>query len=175
MRWLFVLLFGILAVSLTAQSKVVEKFIKKHPELQDYYVYQSTLRAINQEGDPDFNRLIKNIRKINVYIAEGNSSVTRDSYTKMIRDLERDDFESLIIAKYEGTSIDLMSQGEGKTAYYVLVAMDNDNFGLMEMDGTLDLRYLNTLNNIDFGMLTEQVLGNRSGDKDEEVIEEEDR
>ena len=141
-----------------AQIKAVETFIENHPNLDEYYVYQSTLRMINQEGDPDFNRLIKDIRKINIYISEGSTDVTEESYRSMLDDLFREGFEVLIDAKYEATLINMMSKDAGSRSYYVLAVRDTDNFGLMEMDGSLDLRYLKALENMDFSKLQKIVM-----------------
>jgi len=141
-----------------AQIRAVEKFIEDYPNLKEYYVYQSTLRMINQEGDQDFNRLIKDIRKINIYISEGSTEITRQSYQGMLDDLAKEGFEILINAKYESTQIYLMSKESGKSSYYVLAIRDEDNFGLMEMDGSLDLRYLNALEHINFSKLQNIVM-----------------
>lgn len=141
-----------------AQIKAVEKFIENHPNLDEYYVYQSTLRMVNQEANEDFNRLIKDIKKINIYISEGSTDVTEESYKEMLSDLSKDGFEVLINAKYNSSLINMMSKDNGKNSYYVLAVRDADNFGLMEMDGSLDLRYLNALDNINFEKLQSIVM-----------------
>ena len=159
MKWImsFALLFAV-AIAGQAQIKSVEKFIKDHPNLDEYYVYQSTLRMVNQDGDEDFNRLIKDIKKINIYISEGSTDVTEESYQDMLSDLAKEGFEVLINAKYDASLINLMSKDEGKRSYYVLAVRDADNFGLMEMDGSLDLRYLNALEKINFAKLQDIVM-----------------
>ncbi|MDX1409870.1 MAG: DUF4252 domain-containing protein [Saprospiraceae bacterium] len=159
MKWIMSLaLMTALTVAGQAQIKAVEAFIEDHPNLDEYYVYQSTLRMINQEGDPDFNRLIKDIRKINIYISEGSTDVTEESYREMLTDLANEGFEVLINAKYEATLINMMSKDAGNRSYYVLAVRDTDNFGLMEMDGSLDLRYLKALEKMDFGKLQKLVM-----------------
>lgn len=159
MKWILSLaLVACIGIAGQAQIKAVEKFIKEHPNLDEYFVYQSTLRMVNQEGDADFNRLIKNIKKINIYISEGSTDVTEESYREMLADLEEEEFEVLINAKYESSLINLMSKDAGKNSYYVLAVRDADNFGLMEMDGSLDLRYLNALDKINFAKLQNIVM-----------------
>ena len=150
------ILLGFMAAQ--AQIKAVEDFLKEYPDLDKYYIYQSTLRMLNQDGNEDFNRMIKDIRKINAYVAEGSSDVTRDSYNKMIDRLSKDDFEVYVKAKMEETFVNLMGRDEGKDSYFVLAVHDDDNFALLEMDGQIDLSYLTALDDIDFGKLQEIIL-----------------
>ena len=159
MKKLFsVILLTSFFLSAQGQIAAVEKFVSDHPDLKEYYIYQSTLRMANQEGDEDFNKLIRNIRKINVYVAEGTGEVTLDSYNSMISKLDSDSFETLIRAKYNHTNISLMSKDSGPMSWYVLALHDEDNFALMEMDGKLDLRYLGALAKMDFDKLTDVVM-----------------
>jgi hypothetical protein len=162
-----------LSISLSAsgQIKPVEQFLEQNPDLQKYFIYQSTLRMLNQSGNADFNKLIKDIRKINVYVAnEGSAGVSRESYQKMVRDLSSDKFETLVSAKMQGALVNLMSKDSGSAAYYVLAVTQGTDFMLLEMDGALDLRYLESLDNISLSQLNE-LLGL---DDKEQTIEKEE-
>ena len=141
-----------------SESKAVNKFLQDHPDLKAYYIYQSTLRLANQSGDENFNRLIKDVDKIIVHMAEGTGEVSRDSYNAMVRELYDEGFETLVNAKYEGALINFLSKEVKSKDYFVLAVTDDDNFGLMLMDGTLDLEYLMSVQNMDFSKLTEIVL-----------------
>ena len=100
MKWISTIaLTLVISVSLNAQVKAVEDFVKDHPDLKEYFIYQSTLRLLNQSGNEDFDLLIKDIRKINAYVALSSEEVTQKDYDKIISKLENDDFELLIRAK----------------------------------------------------------------------------
>jgi hypothetical protein len=158
-----------LAFTATAQIRAVEKFLDDHEDLQKFFIYQSTLRILNQSGNQDFNRLIKNIRKINVYIAEdGSANVSRESHQQMLRDLEAESFETLVSAKQEGMLLNLMSREIGNDAYYVLAASEGNDFALLEMDGKLDLRYLQSLEDVNFMELRKLVGQENNGNTPEE-------
>jgi len=151
------------ALSISAQIPAVEEFLESHPDLKKYYVYQSTLRMLNQSGDEDFNHLIKDIKKINAYVQEGGADVSRESYTKMMDRLADDEFEVYVQATVEGTLINLMGREKGKDSYFVLAVNDSNNFALVEMDGMLDLSYLNSLEGMNFGKLQEMLLEQEQG------------
>ncbi len=163
------LVLAIFTLSLTgsAQIKAVEKFLKENEGLTKFFIYQSTLRMLNNSGDENFNKLIKGIRKINVYVTEGSSEVSTASYKRMISELGAEQFETLVSAKTDGTLLNLMSRESGNDAYYVLATSEGSNFALMEMDGQLDLRYLEALESMNFEKLR-KILGQ---DDEEPVID----
>lgn len=168
MKWITTLVLTlVMSIALNAQVKAVEDFVKDHPDLEKYFIYQSTLRLLNQSGNEDFNMLIKDIRKINAYVALSSVDVTKKEYDKMVSRLEKDDFELLIQAKYNGALVHLMGQDKGKDSYYVLVVRDTNDFALLEMDGQLDLNYLTALQDVDFSKLSSMLLEDDSGAKKE--------
>jgi hypothetical protein len=146
------------ALTLSAQIKAVEEFVENHPELDKYYVYQSQLRILNQEGNEDFNRLIKDVKKIKAYVQEGDANVSRESYNSMVEQLENDGFEVYIKATMEGVLVNLLGREVGKDSYFVLAVNDPSNFALVELDGKLDLSYLKALDDIDFNKLQSILL-----------------
>lgn len=148
-----------------AQVKAVEDFVKNYPDLKKYYLYQSTLRMLNKDNNPDFNKLIKDVKKINAYVAEGNSDITKGNYDKMVDNLMTEGFELYAKAKYEGAHINLVGKDKGKNSYFVLALRDDANFALLELDGQLDLAYMTVLNDLDFESLTDVIL--QSSDESE--------
>jgi len=174
MKWITTLALTLMiGVVLNAQVKAVEEFVEDHPNLKEYFIYQSTLRLLNQSDSEDFDLLIRNIKKINAYVGVGSEEVTQKSYDKMISMLEKDDFELLIHAKYNGALVNLMAQDNGNDSYYVLAVRDADDFALLEMDGQLDLKYLTALQDIDFSKLSGMLLeDDNGGDKDKSKSKE---
>lgn len=149
---LFAVIFTVTLAS--AQIKAVEKFVSENEEgLQKFFIYQSSLRMLNQNGDDDFNRLIKDIRKINVYIAENSGSSPKSDYQRMVSDLTSDDFETLVSVKNGGMHLNLLGKETGDRAWYVLAATEDESVAVLEMDGKLDLRYLQSLDKVNFDKL----------------------
>jgi len=167
MKWITTIALTLLiGASLNAQVKAVEDFVKDHPDLKEYFIYQSTLRLLNQSGNEDFDMLIKGIRKINAYVTLSSGDVTQKGYDKMISRLEKDNFELLIRAKYNGAWVNLMGNDKGNDSYYVLAVRDTDDFALLEMDGQLDLKYLTALQDVDFSKLSGMLLEDDNGGGD---------
>ncbi len=157
----------IISVSVFGQVKAVEDFLEKNPDLDSYYIYQSTLRLLNQSGNEDFNMLIKDIRKINAYVSEGANDVEMEGFSEMMERLSNDGFELLIKAKYDSAIVNLMGRDAGKDSYFVLGVHEKDNFALLEMDGSMDLSYLNALNDVDFGKLKDIIIKSSDNVSDE--------
>jgi hypothetical protein len=157
-----------LSLALNAQVKAVQDFVEDHPELEKYFVYQSTLRLLNQSGNEDFNMLIRHIRKINAYVSSsGSEEVTLKDYDKMISNLEKDNFEILIRAKYSGAHVSMMGQDKGGDSQYVLAVRAENDFALLEMDGELDLKYMKAIQDIDFSKL-DDILGENASEEGNE-------
>lgn len=157
----------LLSVSMFGQIKAVEDFLEKNPDLDSYYVYQSTLRLLNQSGNEDFNMLIKDVRKINAYVSEGANDVEMEGFSDMMKQLSDDGFELLIKAKYDTALVSFMGRDAGKDSYFVLGVHDEKNFALLEMDGAMDLSYLNALNDVDYSKLKD-IITKSSGNVSDE-------
>lgn len=155
-----------MTIVLSAQIKAVEDFVESHQDLESYYIYQSQLRILNQDNDEDFNRLIKDVKKINAYVQEGDANVSKESYNTMMDQLQRDDFEVYVQATIEGTKVNLLGRDKGRNSYFVLAVNDPNNFALVELDGQLDLSYMNSLDAIDFDKLQDILLDSGGSSQD---------
>lgn len=153
-----------------AQVQAVERFLEEQDHLSKYYIYQSTLRMLNEGGNPDFNKLIKGIRKINVYVAEEGEEVAGSSYQRLVRDLGSEKFETLVSAKNGNMHLNLMSREAGNTSYYILAVKEDAEFALLEMDGQLDLRYLSVLEDVNFTKLRKLVSKDANSEPRKEEI-----
>ncbi len=166
--------FALMTIPAVGQIKAVEHFLSQDDNIQKFYVYQSSLRMLNTKGDDAFNQLIKDIRKINVYISEDAPASTSEKYTRMIKDLSKDDFEVLVSVKNNDMHLNLMGKDtEGDRAYYVLAETEGNSFAVFEMDGKLDLRYLESVKTVNFEKL-QQIVGQKTG-SDSEKTNTEDR
>jgi hypothetical protein len=148
----------LLTTSAFGQIKAVEEFLAEHEKgLEKFYVYQSSLRMLNQKGDEAFNKLIKDIRKINIYISENAALESKAGYHKMVNALLQDDFETLVSAKEGSVLINFLGKESRNKTYYVLAFTEEDSFAVLEMDGKLDLRYLSAIESLDFDKLRKIV------------------
>jgi hypothetical protein len=165
LKQLFTLLACMLALSATAQIKPIEQFLSENEEgIQKFFVYQSSLRMLNQAGDADFNKLIKDLRKINIYLSEEAATSAGADYHKMVNALLADDFETLVSVKEGAVVINFLGKETRNSTYYVLAFTEENSFAIMEMDGKLDLSYLGAIESLDFDKLREIVGQENSSD-----------
>jgi hypothetical protein len=108
------------------------------------YVYQSIIRLANIKHDPDFEKLIKDVRKVVLYLPPSGDS------TYQIKDLNTDmmtdGYEQLVnIRTAEAQRISLWVKESGDKARYIAL-VDADQDVILEIDGQINLQYLTALN-----------------------------
>ena len=139
-------------------SDVLAKHEKAYPELRKKYVYQSLIRLANIKHDPDFEKLIKDVRMITLYLPPSGDS------TYQIKDLRTgmrgDGYEELVdVRTGEAQRISLWVKDSASKQHY-LALLDSDKEDLiLEIDGQLDLQYLTAINVADQGSLMDMLQG----------------
>ena len=133
--------------------KPVQDFIDAYPKMHKYYVYQSTLRMLNTDNDPDFDRLIKPLKKVNAFVLKEECGVDKDDFKKLLNNLYADDFELLLSYKEKNAIVQLLSKSKRSNSLYIFAVYGPDEAAIIEMDGSLDLEYLKALEKIDSSWL----------------------
>jgi uncharacterized Zn ribbon protein len=128
-------------------SPAIARHEKKYPDMSKKYVYQSIIRLANIKHDADFEKLIKDVHKVVLYMApEGDSTYQiKDLNTDMMAD----GYEQLVnIRTAEAQRISLwVKESDTKARYIALVDADQDV--IVEIDGQINLQYLTALNMAD--------------------------
>jgi hypothetical protein len=127
-----------------ATSPAISRHEKKYPDMNKKYVYQSIIRLANIKHDPDFEKLIKDVRKVVLYLPPSGDS------TYQIKDLNTDmmtdGYEQLVnIRTAEAQRISLWVKESGDKARYIAL-VDADQDVILEIDGQINLQYLTALN-----------------------------
>jgi len=149
---------GLAACRKDEPSGVLAKHEKAYPEIQKKYVYQSLIRLANIKHDPEFEKLIKDVRKIILYLPPSGDS------TYQIKDvatgMRSDGYEELVdVRTSEAQRISLWVKDSGSRPHY-LALLDSDKEDLiLEIDGQLNLQYLSAINVADKGSLMELLQG----------------
>jgi hypothetical protein len=139
-------------------SDVLAKHEKAYPEIRKKYVYQSLIRLANIKRDPEFEKLIKDVRKIILYMPpSGDSTYQIANVRSGMRD---DGYEELIdVRTAEAQRISLwVKESESKSHYLALLDSDKDDL-ILELDGELNLQYLSSLTMADQGSLMDLLQG----------------
>ncbi|WP_277478591.1 DUF4252 domain-containing protein [Catalinimonas alkaloidigena] len=133
-----------------AQSKAVSKFLEKHKPNTSLYFYPSTLRMINLEHNPDYQRLVRHIKKLSFLTFEKRSSnLSRSDFQELKKQLASEKFEELFTMDDQGNHIHLYALGDEPEAYISLVENES-SLMLFDMQGAPHLPSLMKLIQSDF-------------------------
>lgn len=128
----------------TMQSSVLEQHEAQYPNIKKKYVYQSVIRLANINKDPNFELLIKDVKKIVIYLPPADDSTYQ---IKTVRTgLQKEGYELLV----EGRTADNMRMSlwvkeNGAKSHYVALADAADQQMIMEIDGQINMEYLMAL------------------------------
>ena len=124
-------------------SLVIEKHLEKYPDIRKKYLYQSVIRLANTSGDSSFNKLIKDLRKVIIYLPpEGDSTY---QITGLRQGMREAGYEELMdVRTADKSRISLWVDESTKPHYMGMVDTDDEDI-IFEMDGQLDLKYLSSV------------------------------
>ena len=131
---------------------------KKYPEIQKKYVYQSLIRLANIKRDPDFEKLIQDVRKITLYLPPREDS----TYTigDMRSAVRSDGYEELIdVRTANAQRISLWVKESGKKSKYLGFVDAADTDIIMELDGEIHPEFLSSVMLADTSSLNQLLKG----------------
>lgn len=120
------------------------KLEKQYPEIRKKYVYQSLIRLANVKHDADFEKLIKDVRKIILYLPpEGDSTY---QITSLRSGVQSDGYEQLLdVRTANAQRISLWVKETGKKSHYLGMVDSKEEDVIMEIDGEIHPEYLNSI------------------------------
>jgi hypothetical protein len=127
-----------------AQSKTTEALHKSNEEAFALFFYNNTLRMLNQQDDPEFDALIKDIQKMKFLMIEKNP--TSFNYKSVVKDYKSESFEEVMTSRHEGKSFDIFVKEEsGKTKGMLVLVNDSTNFYVLDILGSIALNKVTKL------------------------------
>src|SRR5687768_8553282 len=143
--WVFLAVAAMLiACGRDPSGKIFEDHLTKYPEIGKKYIYKSVLRLANIKDDPDYNKLIKDVRKIIIYSPPSNDSTY---HLKDLRGAIRSGgYEELMDVRTANRErINLwVNESLPKPHYIGLLEASGDEY-IFEIDGQINLEYVNAL------------------------------
>lgn len=136
--------------SANAQSKTVSQFVAQHEPNASFHFYPSTLRMVNIEHNPDYQRLVRNIKKLSFFTFDKkNTTIDPASFQKIKESLATEKFEQLFAMDDHGNHIYVYAKGDEAEAY--ISAVENESrLILLDMQGAPHLPSLMKLIQGDF-------------------------
>jgi hypothetical protein len=130
------------------ESKTVAAFQAK-ADGYNLVIDKSILRMVNSDQDPDFNALIRDLDNIKVSSSDGGDKGTKALFKELAKGVSAEGFEEIIAVDNKDISCRLFEwSAEDTESKWVLVFNALGEAGVIEMNGTLDPAYLNSLSNL---------------------------
>ena len=140
----FILLFVGCSVATLAQSKTTETLHKNNHEALALFFYHNTLRMLNQNDDPEFDELIKNIEKMKFLMIDKKTGSI--DYKKIVSDYKADAFEEAMTSRHQGKNFDVfMKEKEGKTSAMLVLINDDNALYVLDIVGSIALNQVTKL------------------------------
>ncbi len=164
MKKLILFLLIVSPIMMFGQSKTIADFTKKAGGSQ-YFAYQSMLRMLNVDQNPDFNYLIKDLEYLKVVAHKESQEIGKQSLSMLDRELSREGFEMIMSIDNIDYKLHVFeSSSNGKKTTWLATCYAEDYIGVIEMVGSLNAKYLNAISSLDidkifksmdFGEITE--------------------
>lgn len=139
MRYLFTVVLMICAFAVLAQSKTTEDLQKNNKEAMSLFFYHNTLRMMNQDDDPEFDELIKDIEKLK-FIMLDKTKTTGMDYKNLVKSYKAESFEEIMTSRFEGKNFDVfLKESGGKTKGMVVTINDSKNLFVLDIVGSIAL------------------------------------
>ena len=149
---ILVLLVSLCGCQKTVTSNVLEQHEAMYPDLKKKYVYQSLIRLANVNRDPNFEKLIKDIRKIVLYLPPRNDSTYQIQTVKS--GMHDDGYELLVEGRTsDQTRMSLWVKEDNASAHYVALVDAEEEDVILEVDGQINIEYLMAIEMADSEML----------------------
>ena len=139
-------------------TPVLAKHEKQYPEIRKKYVYQSLIRLANIKKDPDFEKLIKDVNKVILYLPPSGDSTYQ---IKDVRNgLPADGYETLVdVRTADAQRISLWVKESNAKSHYIALMDAADQDVILEIDGQINIEYLSAINVADEGSLYKLLEG----------------
>lgn len=150
-------LFLLMITQAFAQSSTVAKFVD---EADGYkaFLYQSLIRALNKDANPDFNMLIRDLDHIRLLTTKEGSKDAKAVFQRLDKGVKSEGFESIMTfdnSEYRCHVYELAANRDKST--WVATLFMGDAAGVIEMKGMIDVKYLRALSSMNMDKLKEYL------------------
>lgn len=154
-----------------AQSKTVNEFSENTTGYKAF-LYQSVIRVMNKDQNPDFNMLIRDLDHIKIALSEHTGADAKQTFLTIDKGVQSEGFEMIMSFNnkdYKCNAYELESRN-GKSTW-VTTFMTEGYAGAMEMKGMLDLKYIESLSSLNYEQLESMIPSKYTKQIEKEVEE----
>lgn len=135
-------------------QQLITDFVAENKPSRSFYVYQSTIRMLNQQQDPDFNELVKEIDHIIVHYYFSSPPALGSFKNSLFTG----NYEPLLEFKRSDENVNLFLDESGKKEQFLLFIEAEKHIILVELKGKPNLAYFSSIQQIDISQF-ENILG----------------
>ncbi|MFK7925310.1 MAG: DUF4252 domain-containing protein [Bacteroidia bacterium] len=156
MKKISILVLTILMCSTAfGQSKTIKQF-QKDTDGHKIFLYQSVIRVLNRNKNPDFNLLIKDLDHLRFVSSEATGPEAIATFQQIDQGVRSEGFEEILSFDNAENKCRIyeLNSSKGKTTWVVTMLMEGMPAAI-EMKGSLDLRYINALGSINMDKVSD--------------------
>ena len=140
-----------------AQSSTVANF-EKESKGYKAFLYQSVIRVLNKDQNPDFNKLIKDLDHVKLVLSEYRNEKALDMFKVVDKGVKSEGYEMVMSfdnKDYKCNAYEMVSS-KGKSTW-VATFFTEGRAGVLEMKGMLDLKYFEALSSLNYDELQDMM------------------
>jgi len=139
-------------------SGALQAHLDKYPSIRKKYFYQSVIRVANTSHDPNFEGLIRDLRKVTAYLPPRQDSTY--AIAPLRPQLREEGFETLIEARSaEAQRLSLWVKTVDGTDRYLALIEGEQGDMILEVDGRIGVEYIAKLAGTDQEAIRKLVMG----------------
>lgn len=140
MKKLLTICFELVSVFAAAQSTTTNDLDKKYEGLSLFF-YKSTLKMFNQQGNKEFDEMVKDIEKMKFLLIDKNKSAfAQADYKKLLKGYQGENYEEMMTSRYKGKNLDVYIKQVGtRVNGTVILVNDSTNLYVLDILGRIAL------------------------------------
>lgn len=145
------------AAAVFGQSKTVKAF-EENAKGYNFFAYQSVLRVLNQDKNPDFNKLISDLDHLRIVTTDSTGALAMTTFNRLDNGIQKEGFEQIMTFDNKDYKCHIyeLSKNSNKTTWVATVFMQG-RAGIFEMVGSLDVRYLTAFSSMNMDRVKSMI------------------
>ncbi|MEM7370381.1 MAG: DUF4252 domain-containing protein [Bacteroidota bacterium] len=143
----------IMTLALFSQSRTVQNFIET-ADGYNLYLYQSLIRVLNQDENPDFNMLIRDLDHLRFLSTDSIGTTAKATFSDLDKGIQGEGFESIMSFDNKDYKCHIyeLEDRSGQSSWVATLFIEG-RAGLIEMKGSVDMKYLHAFSSLNMDKL----------------------
>lgn len=156
----------LMCIGTMAQSKTIAEFEKDKGFGKKLFLYESYIRMLNLNENPDYYKLVKDVEYIKVVRAESEVDVAKKEYRNLQSSIQKEGYEEVFMAEdKEGMASIYLYEEEGEKTQWIVFMQKEEMTVALVLHGSLNLEYMKGLSSLNHEML-ENYINDKGFDTD---------